>query len=1504
MPGVLTALIQNAALLLAMMVVFDLVSRRKTMLDQKPQQILAGLVLGGLCLGLMHSAFRLETGILFDTRSVLLSLSGLFFGVIPTVLAMTMAAAFRFWQGGAGTWMGVSVILTTGGIGLLWRHYRRERLEDISVWELYGFGVVVHLVMLALMLTLPAGAAWRVFEGIALPVMLVYPAATVALGGLLANHLSRENASGLLTASEEMYRHLFQKHAAVKMLIDPEDGRIVDANEAAAAFYGWPLDTLRRMSISEINTLPAAQIKAEMAKAREDKRVYSEFRHRLADGSVRDVAVYSSKVDVAGKELLHAIVHDITEGKRAEAALQASEMRYRSLFECAQDGILILDAETGKVVDVNPYLLHLLGHDRDALVGKPLWDIGPFHDIAASRDLFRVLQEKEYVRYEHLPLQGASGKLVDVEFVSNVYLANNLKVIQCNIRDITERKCAEEALNREHAMLARTEAAAHVGSWEWEAEGDTVTWSDELFRIFGLEPADEAPPFAEHQAFYVPEDRARLARAVEECVTNGISYDLEVRVLRRDGELRHCLVRGFPERDTDGAVKRLYGSLQDITEIRRAEERITTLSYMLDDAPASITIHDTEGRFLFANAATVSLHGYESMAEFMEVDLHDLDVPESEALLAERFRKIAEEGEARFEVEHYRKDGSTFPLDVLAKQIEWEGRPAILSIAADITERRMAEDRLRRSYDLLKNLAAQVPGVIYQYRLFPDGRSCFPYASPGMWTIYEVTPEEVEQNATPVFGRLHPEDADQVSEAISESARTLETFYCEFRVVLPEQGLCWRWSQAEPQRTEGGGTLWHGIILDITDRKQAEEALRHSHELMQYIIEHSNGGVAVHDRDLRYTFVSQRYLKDYGVQEPDIIGKHHYDVFPDLPEKWREIHRKALAGEVSRAERDPYERADGTVGWTRWECRPWYEKAGDIGGIIVYTEVITERVKAEETLIRQQRSIELSNRIANVFLTSSGGEVFADVLDIILQALDSRFGYFGYIDEAGDLVCPSLTRDVYEQCQVAEKSIVFPRAGWGGLWGRSLMGKQTLVANENLQLPEGHVTLENALAVPIVHQEVLIGQFVVANKAGGYDKDDRGLLEIAAAQTAPILFGIQETARQETAHSKLQEQLNQAQKMESVGRLAGGVAHDFNNMLNVILGHSELALDDLAEDSPLRDGIEEIRKAAERSANLTRQLLAFARRQTIAPRDLDLNETIASMLKMLERLIGEDIDLLWKPGTRLDLVRIDPGQLDQMLANLTVNARDAIGHRNGKITIETGNVCFDEEYCADNAGFLPGDYVVLAVSDDGCGMDEETRAQIFEPFFTTKGVGKGTGLGLSTIYGIVKQNNGFVNVYSEPGEGTTFRIYLPAIGAESRRHEEVRGADTHPVGGKETILVVEDEAAILNLARTMLERLGYTVLTAGTPTEARQLAQEQSGRIHLVITDVVMPEMNGRDVTNSLKEYCPHIRCLFMSGYTANVIAHQGVLDEGVNFIQKPFSPRDLARKVREVLDS
>jgi PAS domain S-box-containing protein len=399
-----------------------------------------------------------------------------------------------------------------------------------------------------------------------------------------------------------------------------------------------------------------------------------------------------------------------------------------------------------------------------------------------------------------------------------------------------------------------------------------------------------------------------------------------------------------------------------------------------------------------------------------------------------------------------------------------------------------------------------------------------------------------------------------------------------------------------------------------------------------------------------------------------------------------------------------------------------------------------------------------------------------------------------------------------------------------------------------------------------------------------------------------VIIDITELRQAHAEKERLQAQLLQAQKMESVGRLAGGVAHDFNNMLQTILGYCDLTLCELEAESPLQDNIREIRKAAVRSADLTRQLLAFARKQTAAPRVLDLNETVAGMLKMLQRLIGEDIELVWAPGPDLWRVKIDPSQLDQVLANLAVNARDAISDT-GKITIATENTQLDAAHCAGRPECLPGDYVMLTVSDTGCGMDQATITQIFEPFFTTKEQGKGTGLGLATVYGIIRQNHGFVKVRSFPDQGTTFRIYLPRVTAELTDSPLASVVVTPAGGGTETVLLVEDEEAILKLGKAILELGGYHVLVARQAAEAIRLAQEHPGRIHLLVTDVVMPEMNGRELAQTIMAQRPGIRCLYMSGYTADIVAQHGVLEEGVHFIQKPFSVRDFSNAVRRALE-
>uniref|UniRef100_A0A7C4MPG1 histidine kinase n=1 Tax=Desulfatirhabdium butyrativorans TaxID=340467 RepID=A0A7C4MPG1_9BACT len=1016
--------------------------------------------------------------------------------------------------------------------------------------------------------------------------------------------------------------------------------------------------------------------------------------------------------------------------------------------------------------------------------------------------------------------------------------------------DITEIKQTAETLKRQHTMLARTEAIAHVGSWEWDIAGDRVRWSDELFRIFGRDPDSEAPPFAQQSELFFPEDMERLREAVERCVSQGTPYELELRAIRSDGDIRNCVARGQPETDPTGRIVRLVGSLQDITERKQAEEalrervkelnclqalsrllekedslerifqqwvdlmpaswyypevacarivyegrpyqsgnfretawrqsadlkvrgkavgtielgyleerplrnegpflteernlmdmigerlgrvierkqmeealreseiyqrkilqttadgfwvldtkgrvvdvndaycdmigygrdellgmgigeldavekpeetrerirriiangsetfetkhrrkdgsvfpvevsvtylaerggqfvcfgrdlterkqreeRLGLLGRMLDAAPAAISIHDTEGRFVYANAENVALHGYDSMDEFLKVNLHQLDVPESEALLAERFRKIAEEGELRFEVAHYRKDGSTFPLEVLAKQIEWEGRPAVLSIATDITERKRMEEALRENEKLL-NIAGQMAKI--------GGWELYPETMEVRWTdetyrIHEV-PKHIKPPLEDAINFYHPEDQPILKKAIQQA-------------------------------------FDHGIPYDL---------------------------------ELRFITANGRNL------------------------------------------------------YVRTKCNP---------------------------VLRNGNVIKLQG----------------------------------------------LFQDITERKQAEEE------------------------------------------------------------------------------------------------REKLQSQLMQAQKMEAVGRLAGGVAHDFNNMLGIIIGHADMILEEMGPEQPFYADLLEIKKAAARSADLTRQLLAFARKQTVAPKVIDLNKTVEGMLKMLQRLIGEDIDMEWIPGENAWPVKIDPGQIDQILVNLCVNARDAIADV-GKVTIETGNIVFDEDYCKVHNGFVPGEYTMLAVSDNGCGMDSVTLSHAFEPFFTTKEPGKGTGLGLATVYGVVKQNDGFINVYSEPGQGTTFKIYLPRYKAKAAPLSE-KGSDISSGRGHETILLVEDEPAILRMATMMLGREGYTVLGAGTPGEAVRLATEHPGDIHLLITDVVMPEMNGRDLAKNILSLYPGLKCLFMSGYTANVIAHHGILDEGVQFIQKPFSKQALTAKVRELLD-
>ncbi len=643
----------------------------------------------------------------------------------------------------------------------------------------------------------------------------------------------------------------------------------------------------------------------------------------------------------------------------------------------------------------------------------------------------------------------------------------------------------------------------------------------------------------------------------------------------------------------------------------------------------------------------------------------------------------------------------------------------------------------------------------------------------------------------------------------------------------------------------------HQIAVAI-DRKRFLAKLWEKSEELERYFDLSLDLLCIADTSGHFLKLNPEWQRVLGYSKAELTGRSFLElVHPDdIDATLASLARLDEQQDVKNFE-NRYRHKDGSYRWIEWRSRPH--------GSLIYAAArdITERKQAEEVL---RQSEETFRNI--VHASPMGSHIYQ------LQN-DDRLVFIGTNPAADTLLGIDNTRFIGMTLEEA-----FPPLADTEIPSRYRRAARLGESWQTEQIDYRHGEIAGAFEVYV--------------------------FQMSQDKAAVLFNDITGRKRSEKEKAKLQQQLTQAQKMESVGRLAGGVAHDFNNMLGVILGHTEMALARLDASQPLFATLQEINKAAQRSADLTRQLLAFARKQTVAPKVLDLNETVGGMLTMLRRLIGEDIRLVWLPGKNLGSVNMDPSQLDQILANLCVNARDAISDT-GKVTIETGSVAFDEAYCAAHVGFVPGEYVLLVVSDNGCGMDSEAKAHLFEPFFTTKEIGKGTGLGLATIYGIVKQNSGFINVYSELGQGTSCKIYLPRHAGKTS-HMPKGDAVHSATRGNETILLVEDEPMILAMTMTMLELQGYKVLPAGSPGAAIRLAREHAGEIHLLMTDVVMPEMNGRDLARNLLSLYPNIKRLFMSGYTANVIAHHGVLDAGVHFIQKPFSLTDLAAKIKEVL--
>jgi two-component system, cell cycle sensor histidine kinase and response regulator CckA len=910
------------------------------------------------------------------------------------------------------------------------------------------------------------------------------------------------------------------------------------------------------------------------------------------------------------------------ERKHAEDALCASEGRYRRLFETAQDGILILDAKSGFIVDVNPYLVSLLDYPRDEFIGKALWDIGPFKQIQESKAAFRELQDKQYIRYENLPLETRSGRRVNVEFVSNVYGENGNSVIQCNIRDITARKQAEERfVTQARELEKQTESLAHSrqaleektlllqsvldsmseGLVVADDLGKFIVWNPAAEKIVGLGPANlPTEEWTGHYNLFLPDkvtpfprEHTPLARAIKGESSGAVMFFRNPKV----DEGVFVEAYASPLRDKYGTVRGGVVAFRDITERRRAEDKLREYERVVESLDDMVVVVDREDRYVIANRAYLEHRG------------------------------------------------------MTREQV-------IGHLVAETIGKEFFETVVREKADL-----------------------CFQ----GNVVEFEMKYKDPKRGERTIFVSYFPIEGS------------------------------------------GGVTRLAAIMRDVTEQKWAEEELRRSEERFSKAFRSSPVAITISTQaDGRYLDVNEAFLQMLRYKRAEVIGR------------------------------------------TASELNFWVQKS--------------ERIE----MLRQ---LEDSGRVAGLrsqTKTSTGEIREADVSAELIEL-------------EGQTCVLAITRDITE-------------------------------------------TL------------------------------------------------------------KLEAQLRQAQRMEAVGRLAGGVAHDFNNMLGVIIGYSDLSLGLIEPESPAKRYMEQIKKAAHRAVGLTRQLLAFSRQEIVFPKIIDLNDVVQNLTTMLQRLVGEDVAMSFRPTVPLGSINADPGQIEQILMNLVVNARDAMPG-GGAIIIETRHDELDEHYVAQHPGSHAGPHVVLGVSDTGCGMNEKIKSQIFEPFFTTKGIGQGTGLGLSTVYGIVKQSGGTIFVYSEPGKGTTFKIYLPRVAEKAEALLQHRDED-HLPRGSETILVVEDDEPLRQLTLGILQEAGYRVIEAKNAEAALEILQATATAIDLLLTDVIMPGKNGVELLGLAKEIRPNLRSLFVSGYTGDLVAQRGGLVPEAAFLEKPFTRSSLLKKVYSALRS
>jgi len=1154
---------------------------------------------------------------------------------------------------------------------------------------------------------------------------------------------------------------------------------------------------------------------------------------------------------------------------RMQQAIRTSETRYRRLFETAQDGILILAEDTGQIVDVNPFLIRLLGYSHAELLGKKLWEAGSFRDIADCRMSFERLQKDGYMRYEDLPLETKDGRRINVEFVSNVYRVDGQKVIQCNIGDITERKRAEHDMIASEKRYRRLFETAKDGILILNADtGRIVDVNPFLHELLGYP-----------RAYFISKKLWEL-----EFFKDIVANEAKFAELRKTEYIHY---EDLPMKTADGRridvefISNVYSvnghlviqcNIRDITARKQAEEMQRESDEMnrgvLNSVLAHIAVLDRDGKIIAVNDAwrqyardncgndQALLARTDVGANYLEVCGKSRGKFSAEAESAHDGLQAVLRGEKDdFTLEypcHSPKEQRWFILSVTPLK---QNNGGVVVSHNNITEQKKTEEKrqkasaeLRLMFQHMLNAFIVCESVFDEHGKYVSFR--FGYFNDAYRKITGVTPEEVkgkdvfevwpftEQSWVEVYGEV----------AVTGVPKTFDMYHA------PTEG----WYHCNAYRPTDSSAQVCVIFEDITARRQTELELQQRTALLLAQLESSIDGILVVDNAGEKILQNMRMADLWKIPPEVAASKDDAKQIQFLmsrtenPVQFLEkvTYLNAHPDEVSR---DEIELLDGMI-FDRYSA-PVRDQTGKQYGRIWTFRDITKNRQAEAALQFSEAQLRATFECAAI------GIALANSDSRLVKCNPALVKMLGYSEtELGGMALSEITHPEDWETEI-------------GLFRSLLAGERGSYDIEKRFLRQNGKVVWGHLTVSLVRQ--------------------------AAAET-PLAIGLIEDI---TEKRKLAEHLRHSQKMEGIGQLAGGVAHDFNNILAVIQMQSELMNSSGGLSAEQKEFADEIGTTVKRGAALTRQLLLFSRREVFQPRHLDLSESITSTATMLSRILGENIAMQLKLAALPMFIQADAGMIDQVLMNLAVNARDAMPN-GGQLIIETSGVEFDEFAAAQSPQMQVGSFVRLSVSDTGCGIPPENLQKVFEPFFTTKNVGKGTGLGLATVFGIVQQHQGWINVYSEVNHGTTFRVYLPRL-ATNGEPIALPPAMGEMRGGNETILLAEDDPALRVSVRKALSQLGYRILETPTGVKALEVWKQNRDEVRLLLTDLVMPDgMSGKGLAERLLQENPRLKVIYMSGYSAEVAGQDFPLEEGANFLTKPFQAAKLAQTVRAALDA